>query len=165
MVKASSDRLECLKRNPTCVRCKRSGSVWMLQVSKQMAPRVAANCFIEKCPWCALKKKIPRTGTETPHLNLYHVNRKGGLLLMTQDHIFPQHAGGSNSVENLQTMCSECNSYKGGMLPSEYEKVMLPHERFGHPGRVDGRGIAEGRLPSLYPLTVHEEATVDCAAE
>jgi hypothetical protein len=34
------------------------------------------------------------------------------LVLMTQDHIFPHSLGGSNTLDNLQTMCHDCNFKK-----------------------------------------------------
>lgn len=167
-VRASSDRLECLKRNHTCVRCRRKGNLWMLECSVQKQPVVGMNCFVDNCPWCAMRRpfgfKRQAGKWDTPHLNLYHRSKKGQLILMTQDHIVPKHAGGSNSIDNLQTMCRECNSYKGGMLPHEYAKVMLPHERIGHPGRVDGRGVEPRGLPPVYAPLFDEEAAPSCAA-
>lgn len=164
-VKASSNRLECLKRSQQCVRCCRIGKVWALQVSVQRAPRVPLNCFIEDCPWCALKRKVVPAGTETPHLNLFHKGKRGGLILMTQDHIFPKHAGGPDTIDNLQTMCSECNSYKGGMLPHEYERTMRTHERVRYSGVVARGGASPGgSRPSQEPVYA-EANTSDCAAE
>lgn len=149
-VKATGTRLECLRRSQKCVRCRRSGSIWQLEASVQNPPKVATNCFVDECHWCALHRAYPPVGKVTPHLNLYHVARDGRLILMTQDHIKPRHAGGEDKIENLQTMCRECNSYKGGMLPHEYEKVMLPHERLRDSRPVDersstGRGSNEVR--------------------
>lgn len=166
MVKASSTRLECLKRSQQCVRCCRKGSVWSLEVSVQRAPRVGMNCFIDQCPWCALRQQssLP-VGTETPHLNLYHVGRKGDHLLMTQDHIFPKHAGGSNGIENLQTMCTQCNSYKGGMLPHEYEKVMTKNERAIYSRRMDGGSSPTRGLSPIHTPLFTQASSTDCAAE
>lgn len=44
-----------------------------------------------------------------PHLNLYSEDG----VLMTKDHIIPKSLGGPDKLDNLQTMCVECNSKKG----------------------------------------------------
>jgi len=88
-VNMSSTRLECFKRTPKCAHCKRVGVLFLLQSHKD----------------------------ERPHLNLYAVERKGGLVLMTQDHIIPQSKGGSSEQDNLQTMCTICNQAKGCKMP------------------------------------------------
>jgi hypothetical protein len=43
------------------------------------------------------------------HFNFY----SGDGTLFTKDHIHPKSLGGSNRMENLQTMCCECNWKKG----------------------------------------------------
>ena len=120
-VRVNSNRLECLKRNQTCVTCHRTGTIFLLQRHIQGASRETIKCFIENCPWCYLHllphEKPPVGEYLSPHLNLYHVGRRGHLLLMTQDHILPRSAGGSNQVYNLQTMCRECNQAKGATIP------------------------------------------------
>jgi|SRR6185436_10433553 len=103
-VKVGSTRLECLKRNQKCVSCHRVGTVFLLQSHRG----------------------------ETPHLNLFHVMadkepENWNLVawksmwknLMTQDHIIPKWSGGSDSIDNLQTMCSSCNHKKGGSTPED----------------------------------------------
>lgn len=51
------------------------------------------------------------------HLNLYAIDGRGKIVLMTRDHIIPKSKGGPNTLDNLQTMCSPCNSKKGDKLP------------------------------------------------
>lgn len=88
-VRVSTTRLECLRRNQECVWCGRAGNVFVLE----------------------------RNGNPIPHLNLYHRSEKGGLLLMTQDHILPVAWNGQGVVDNLQTMCAQCNQAKGTLTP------------------------------------------------
>jgi 5-methylcytosine-specific restriction endonuclease McrA len=47
------------------------------------------------------------------HLNLYATDKNGNEILMTKDHIIPKSKGGSNSLDNMQTMCCKCNQRKG----------------------------------------------------
>lgn len=122
-VKASSTRLECFRRNQSCVRCKRKGTLFILEQHGQSPPR-GVNCFIDDCQLCnylSVERKNLRL--TSPHLNLYHVNRKGGLVLMTQDHIVPRSRGGPDRIHNLQTMCRECNSWKGNRLVRSFEPI------------------------------------------
>lgn len=37
-------------------------------------------------------------------------------IMMTKDHIFPKSKGGSNNLQNLQPMCSKCNSEKADII-------------------------------------------------
>jgi hypothetical protein len=39
--------------------------------------------------------------------------------LFTKDHIHPKSKGGADSLENMQTMCSNCNSEKGNKVDEE----------------------------------------------
>lgn len=116
-VKMSSNRLECLRRNQTCVRCGKVGTLFRLE-SVVRQPNMGPGCFIEECPWCSLHHK-PMNQVETPHFNLYHVAADGKLIMMTQDHILPKSRGGSDEIDNLQTMCETCNHNKGSQLDSE----------------------------------------------
>ena len=46
------------------------------------------------------------------HFNLYGI-REGVEVLMTKDHIIPKSKGGSNTLDNYQVMCFDCNIEKG----------------------------------------------------
>lgn len=50
---------------------------------------------------------------EFPHVNFYHKDGNGKCRLFTKDHIKPKSKGGPNTLENLQTMCTNCNCKKG----------------------------------------------------
>jgi hypothetical protein len=57
-----------------------------------------------------LKKPIK---SERKHLNLYAVDSDNREVLFTKDHIVPRARGGSNHLDNMQTMCAPCNNAKG----------------------------------------------------
>jgi 5-methylcytosine-specific restriction endonuclease McrA len=98
VVNVGSTRLSCFKKNNRCVTCGRVGELWLLQ------------------SWSG----------ERPHLNLYSVGHRGGLTLMTQDHIMPKSKGGTNELWNLQTMCRVCNNRKG----AEFKQSVTKDQRF-----------------------------------
>lgn len=51
------------------------------------------------------------TGAKSYHFNLYG-KKRGKEILFTKDHIKPKAKGGTNAIDNLQTMCSKCNFRK-----------------------------------------------------
>ena len=53
------------------------------------------------------------------HFNLYSADD----ILMTKDHILPRSKGGADCIENMQTMCTICNSAKGNAVPDGYVSV------------------------------------------
>lgn len=89
----SSVRMQCLRRDPTCVACGRTGLLWVLQDERTHLP-----------------------GRFKPNLNLYAVDDDDQLILMTRDHVIPRCRGGSWELDNAQTMCSPCNNDKADSL-------------------------------------------------
>lgn len=47
-----------------------------------------------------------------PHFNLYGIFG-GKEILFTKDHIIPRSKGGTDTIDNYQTMCTTCNTKKG----------------------------------------------------
>lgn len=50
------------------------------------------------------------------HLELYCEKADGTIDMMTKDHIYPKSRGGSESLDNMQTMCLTCNMAKGNII-------------------------------------------------
>lgn len=75
-----------------------------------------------QCVACGIKgshfrKERSHPSDPRPHLNLYARVPNGVEMLMTSDHIHPKSRGGSDSLENRQTMCLRCNSQKADRVP------------------------------------------------
>lgn len=87
LVDMSSIRYRVFQRSLACVSCGCVGEIMALERQKNDA--------------------IGRA-----HFNLYAI-RYGFEILMTKDHIIPKSRGGSNRLENFQTMCKYCNEEKG----------------------------------------------------
>jgi 5-methylcytosine-specific restriction endonuclease McrA len=90
-VNTSSNRLLTFKKNVVCVGCGVRGS----------------HFWVECNP-----------GAFNYHLNLYGITKTGDEILMTRDHIIPKSKGGSDHLNNMQTMCTKCNNKKGNTVPS-----------------------------------------------
>ncbi|MBV5347812.1 HNH endonuclease [bacterium] len=88
-VKTYSVRLQTFKRSLECVECGIKG----------------LHFWAEK-----------QEGQINNHLNLYGIDKHGDEILMTKDHIIPKSKGGSESLKNMQTMCTRCNGKKGNNL-------------------------------------------------
>ena len=55
------------------------------------------------------------------HFNLYALNKNNKEVLMTKDHVLAKALGGKDVVENMQTMCTECNGIKSSMTVDQWE--------------------------------------------
>ena len=85
-VRMNSIRYHLFARERVCACCGRIGTVMMLDVH---------GCYYSRA-----------------HFNLYAV-QGNKLILMTRDHIIPRSKGGTDNLDNLQTLCTKCNNKKG----------------------------------------------------
>lgn len=90
-IKVSSLRLQCFKRSKVCTECGLVGTI------------ISVDAFTIKSD---------QTGV---HFNLYG-EKDGKSRLMTKDHIIPKSKGGPDHLDNLQTMCDQCNNTKGSTV-------------------------------------------------
>lgn len=80
------------------------------------------------CVKCGRKGKYylaEFNGNPHPCLNLY----ASGQILMTKDHIFPRSKGGSDRIDNLETMCARCNSKKSDTIEERVYSVKNFHTK------------------------------------
>jgi 5-methylcytosine-specific restriction endonuclease McrA len=84
-VRMNSDRYHVFKNNHHCVSCNVAGSKMILDMNP---------------------------GDHSPHFNMY-AEESGRLVLMTKDHILAKSKGGTDDLNNFQTMCCTCNNLKG----------------------------------------------------
>jgi 5-methylcytosine-specific restriction endonuclease McrA len=90
MINIASLRLRTFQeKGCTCVRCGVEGTVFLKDRNDP------------SYPW---------------HFNLYGKDKNGDLVLMTKDHILPKSKGGRDHIDNMQTMCTICNSEKGNTV-------------------------------------------------
>lgn len=80
-----------------------------------------------RCVSCGIqgthfRKEQGHPSDHRPHLNLYAADLSDLIeVLMTRDHIVPRARGGSNALENMQTMCFHCNARKGASVEPELD--------------------------------------------
>jgi len=84
-VRMNSDRYFVFQKNSECVACNLQGTKMILDINP---------------------------GDQSPHFNLY-AEENGRLVLMTKDHIIAKSKGGTDQLDNYQTMCHTCNNLKG----------------------------------------------------
>jgi len=117
--KKSKDKLS----DPRAYRNYSDRKVWMA--------RKRYKVFLESTDCCicglegqffALEQQKDQKGRKVWFFNLYGRCKDGKEILFTQDHAIPKSRGGSNELDNLQTMCSPCNNSKGNSLPTGNEK-------------------------------------------
>lgn len=90
-IRVDSLRLQCFKRSMRCVKCGLEGTI------------ISADTFTSK------------SDRNSTHFNLYAIFEERARL-MTKDHILPKSRGGANHLDNLQTMCDQCNHKKDDKL-------------------------------------------------
>lgn len=87
-ININSLRLQCFKKSRRCIKCGLEGTI------------ISVDTFTSK------------SDRDSTHFNLYAIF-EGKTRLMTKDHIIPKSKGGANHLDNLQTMCDQCNHRKG----------------------------------------------------
>lgn len=105
-VKMGSIRYQLFKqKGTTCVGCGLSASFAALEIQRLEF------------------EKYPLDLNHNYHFNLYSVDSKGREVLLTADHIIPSSRGGANKVENLQVMCSNCNTHKSDRISTDFHPI------------------------------------------
>lgn len=100
-VNMTSERYWAFRENPSCVVCGRTGNAMVLQHDRG--------------------HRLSGGSCNKPHFNMYAVEPDGTRVLMTKDHVLPSSKGGTNGIDNFQTMCTICNGIKG-------DRIMTPQE-------------------------------------
>jgi 5-methylcytosine-specific restriction endonuclease McrA len=90
-IKTNSRKYRCFKKSINCCHCGIEGKFFAAEKSKVTMPE--HYCF-----------------------NLYGLDENGKEILMTCDHIVPKSKGGSNSIDNVQTLCWKCNVLKDNKM-------------------------------------------------
>lgn len=89
--------------------------VWMNHVRYRVFASKGVRCAFcgLKGTFFALERHATQMECERFHLNLYGVDENGEEVLFTRDHIIPRSMGGTDALENQQTLCKKCNERKG----------------------------------------------------
>ena len=87
------------------------------------------------------------------HFNLYAEDGT----LMTKDHILPKRWGGDDHIDNLQTMCKDCNEAKGSQY--DYEINGIQATDIQNPQNVKRFNNIQDAVLNMYNATIrtHEK--------
>lgn len=86
------------------------------------------------------------------HFNLYAIGNPWEEILMTKDHIMPRSKGGSDYLENFQTMCILCNVRKGNKIINEPKNLRFMDGVLPEVGRNAGIDQTEGQRLGLFRI-------------
>jgi len=106
-IRFGSTRFRVFNRSLVCECCGIIGKKFILKVRENIQNKFGQTLIVKE-----------------PELNLF-AEEYGEDILMTQDHIIPQSKGGSDNLDNLQTMCSICNNIKGNSDLDLHELLLL----------------------------------------
>lgn len=120
---------ECLYLGDVCKDClslamidfewKHGGRVWQFAADDQIerASKLLGTKIANEPAKTFMRKKLnERVTLSVFRRDDFTCQQCGSSSDLTIDHIHPVALGGSNEIENLQTLCKSCNSRKGARL-------------------------------------------------
>jgi hypothetical protein len=90
--------------------------VWMTSLRLQLFAKKGLSCVKCGIIGCYFALENFPKNSHNPHFNLYGQDASGDEVLITKDHIHPKSLGGSDALDNLQTMCYPCNHAKSNKI-------------------------------------------------